>query len=458
MKSVNLQLELRVLRTITNTRSQKECSRLFAAVNADCFYTKSGKAIYSRIYTLMRERGELVGWGELKVDPVIPEIVREKVTDFKEKPIPSDKIDRAISILHKYRRIRSMIALSQHIVRRVNEKHVDIDQLTEETSKMIMENRAGQNVDSWFIHVGAKDGSDIKAVQKLLEYDPRRFIPTGLQAFDSVNFGIPRGSLWLIAGSTGSGKSVFVGQMAHNMARSGAKVCVVPLEMKNDEMLQRELSRLNTIEMQRLLDPRKLSKMEKENIVSRYERFSKKIRQMGGLLSLYAPEDDMTAEEILFGLKMFGYDVVLIDYIGLLKGVDGDDQWRAMRNVTRFAKRFASMNDMVIGVCAQLSDEGIIRYAKGMVEDASNAFFFHASDTTRETGVMWIDQKKARNQKKFRFPVSINYEMMQISDLSEEQKAAIDEKEDKKANKKSKGFKKSKGTSNNSTFDFDSDE
>ena len=462
MKLVSPQLELRIIRTITNTRSQRDAAKLFASIQADCFFTKAGKETYTRIFTLMKERGELVGWGELKVDPVISENVREKIRGFTEKPIPTESVDKAIRVLHKYRRMRTMLELSQSIVRELNKKKVDIDTLADSVSKQILETRTGQNVDSWFIHVGAKDKSDVKAVRKLLEYDPKRFIPTGIKAFDDINYGIPRGSLFLIGGNTGAGKSVVVGQLAHNMARAGARVCVVPLEMKNDEMLQREVARLTQIEMQRLIDPRQLSKMEKDNVISRYERFRDKLVRVGATMSLFSPEEDMTAEEVLFALKPFGYDIILIDYIGLLKGVDGDDQWRAMRNVTRFCKRYASMNDMVIAVCAQLSDEGIIRYAKGMVEDASNAFFFNATEATKETGVLWVDQPKARNQKKFKFPTLMQYSTMTWRDLNDEEKANLDEQQEAKKSRKNKKeeekFGKAKPSKKEKAFDFNSDE
>src|SRR5271154_3167808 len=131
MKLVSPQLELRVIRTICSTKSQKESAKLFASINAECFHTKAGKETYSRISTLMRERGEQVGWGELKVDPVVSENVREKIKNFSEKAIPIDSIDKAIRVLHKYRRMRSMLELSQFIVKELNKKKVDIEALAE---------------------------------------------------------------------------------------------------------------------------------------------------------------------------------------------------------------------------------------------------------------------------------------------------------------------------------------
>jgi KaiC/GvpD/RAD55 family RecA-like ATPase len=465
IKCVSLPLELRVIRTIASTRSQKEASKLFASLGVDCFATKSGKVCFARINTMLKERGELISWGELTTDPIIPEVVRERLVNFKEKAIPPESVDKAIRVLHKYRRMRSMLEMSQYIAREfTTKKTLDIEQLENKVSAKLVESKSktGTNSDNWFIHVGAKDRSDVKAVKKMLEYDPDRVIPTGIKAYDDKALGIPRTSLLLIGGSTGAGKSIVIGQLAHNMARAGARVAIVPLEMKNEQMLRREISRLTETDMSRLNDPRTLTKFEKGNILSRYEKFREKLVRVGATLSLFSPDEDLTAEEILMMLKPFGFDVIFIDYIGLLKGIDGDDQWKAMRNVTRFCKRYAAINDMIIAVAAQLNEEGLIRYAKGMVEDASNAFFFTANATTRETGIMWIDQPKARENLSFRFPVKIDYKTMTVKDLSDEERSEIDEKaekrKDKKGNKKLKFGQVKPSKNKDDKFDFNSDE
>jgi replicative DNA helicase len=444
VKLVSRELELRVIKTICAVKSQKEAAKLFSSVKVDSFYTKPGKECFNRVVTLLRERGELVGWGELCVDPVISEQARDKLKLFKEKSIPAEKVDRAIQVLDKYRRMRSLLQLSQDIVKSLEQKSIDVEALSDRAAKTLLEARTGANVNSWFVHVGAKDKSDIRLVKKLLQHDARRYIPTGIKAFDDRNQGIPRGSCFLLGGNTGAGKSVMIGQLGHNMSYRGAKVCIVPLEMKNEEMLQRELSRLTEIDMSRLTNQKQLSDMEKEQVLRRYRKFRDRLEKVGATLSLFSPDEDMTAEEILFALKPFGYDVIFIDYVGLLKGVDGDDQWKAMRNVTRFAKRFAAINDMVIAIAAQLSDEGIVRYARGMVEDASNAFFFTATAKSRETGIMWVKQPKARNQIAFDFPIAIDYAKMTIGDISEEQKQMIDEENESKGKSK-KGKKKKFG-------------
>jgi hypothetical protein len=48
--------------------------------------------------------------------------------------------------------------------------------------------------------------------------------------------------------------------------------------------------------------------------------------------------------------------------------MDADDQWKKLGSACRFAKRFAMANNNIVIVCAQVSEEGLIRYSKAMKE------------------------------------------------------------------------------------------
>ena len=460
-KLVSPSLELRVIKTLTKSSNQKESALLFSRIKEDCFQTTAGQQCFARIMTLLRERSELVSWGELCVDPVLNELVREKLTRFEEKAIPVEKIDRAVEVLHKYRRGRAFLKMSNHLVSSLQAKSLDVEKLTEDVTKMLLDARSNAaNVQDWFVDIGGDSKKDIREAKKLLINDEKRLIPTGIKAFDSRSGGIPRGSLFLLGGNTGSGKTIVVSQLSENMAKNGGRVCVVPLEMKNTEMLRRQLTRTADLELTRLANPKTLSSMEKDQAIERFRKMREKIKRMNGLLSLFSPEEDMTAEEILILVQTKDYDVVIIDLVTMLKGVDGDDQWRAMRNVTRFCKRYAAIHDIVIVLVCQISDEGMVRYSKGMVEDSSNAWFFRATAQSRETGVVWIDQPKARESETFKFPIVIDYPRMVVRDLTDEENEQATKAKEKPKHgdkKKLEKFTKIKHDKKESDDFFDTD-
>ncbi len=453
MKVVSPLLELQVIKTLTMPATAKETAKVFALINEECFYTKTARDCFSRIKALMKSKGVRTSWGELCNDPLIDENTRRKLRDFKEKAISVESLAKAVNLLFKYRQMRILLELSNTIQKQLDDSKVDVPALIEISQKRLAKATINADVEKWFIHIGAKDKSDLKEVRKLLKPDPKAFIPTGFKEFDEQNHGIPRGSLMLLAGPTGAGKSLLAGQLALNMSRIGAAVCVVPMEMKNEEMLQRTLGNISSIEMQKIIFPKVLTDLEKKRIISRYKKLRNKIKSMGGRFSLFSPDQDLTAEESVLILSAYDFDVEIYDYVSLFKGVDGDDQWREMKNVTRFLKRYASINRKVVILCAQLSEEGLIRYSKGMVEDASNAFFMQPSDKTRETGVMLIDQPKARNQKKFKFPLLFDYEQMTVRDLTNKEKRDLDNEKKKNITDQKKGKKQA----DDEFFDDDED-
>ena len=117
-------------------------------------------------------------------------------------------------------------------------------------------------------------------------------------------------------------------------------------------------------------------------------------------------------------LHPYDYEVICIDYISLLKGVDGDDAWRKLNEASRAAKVYASTHNKVVILLAQLNDEGSLRYSKGLLDHFNNAWFFVANQNTKERGFVSVTQPKARNADPTPFDLEIEYEYMAIGESS----------------------------------------
>lgn len=205
-------------------------------------------------------------------------------------------------------------------------------------------------------------------------------------------------------------------QLCKNMSEYAESVAYVPLEMTEHESSARLMSNLSKVPMSKILQ-KKLAPGEKKAIKKSYMDYVTSLKKSGNRFTIFSPEEDLTAEEILLLLKPYNHKVIVIDYISLLKGVDGEDSWQQLGKVARMCKIYAKNNNVIIILLVQINKEGEVRYSKALVEHANNALFFVATDETREAGVLNIKQVKSRNQAMFDFQLANDPETMTISDI-----------------------------------------
>lgn len=444
-------LELRAIKTLTQA-PQNVRSYLLSSLNPECFDWSPTQEAFTRIATLARERGMLCSWEEILQDPILTNDSRQALEDYTKKPL-QDKADvqRLIGLLHKYRRIRVLNAGARHVIKQLQSESIDIDRLVQHQSDVATAARMSGDVEDWFLRIGSKDQKHRKAaaqvVKDVLRPKARLYIPTGFKAFDNLNLGIFRGSAWLISGTTGGGKSTIANQIRINMARSGAKVGFVPLEMNMREMMQRRLANIGNFPMQQILDAENMPENDVAHLVKAFKKYRARIERVGGADEDFVPEEDMTIEDVLYALRPYGYDIIVIDYVGLLKGMSGDRQWERLAEGLRFAKRFATINNAIVCVCAQFDQDGIVRYSRGMVENATNAWTWVYDEAARETGICEIKQPKARQQRSFNFPLVFDFEHMRVRDLTEEEKNGYTSNDYRDSTRKSNAHR-SEGESN----------
>jgi hypothetical protein len=188
--------------------------------------------------------------------------------------------------------------------------------------------------------------------------------------------------------------------------------------MTATQTMDRLMGILTGLEVNKI-SQKKLSSGEKKVVKDTYRQYVATLKQNNTRYTIYEPEEDVSIEEVLLTLKPHGYKVILIDYISLLKGADGDDQWRQLGNIARFAKVFAKNNNCIVVLLCQVSEEGKIRYAQAIAEHSNNAWIWTMPGEESETSIMDIRQIKARNQHRFNFQLLSNNLTMRISDLDE---------------------------------------
>ena len=257
----------------------------------------------------------------------------------------------------------------------------------------------------------------------MLSHKRPKVVRSGFRDFDLVNGGFLPGSLVVLAATTGGGKSAMSVQLALNMVKTGHNVCIVPLEMSTKEVLSRAVSNISDITVGKYLYPPlndnkpPLTKKEIQRTKDRWGAFEKLLVSLKSSLRIYEPEADLTMDELLTVLQPHNDTVVIVDYISLLRGVDGDDSWRQLGNAARLAKIWARNNKRVVILIAQLSEQGAIKYSRTIKEHADNMWSWIYTEENKETGILEITQQKARNQREFNFQLGHDFSVMKLFDL-----------------------------------------
>jgi replicative DNA helicase len=400
---------------------------LLGTTKTDMFYIPHWREVYVRIKTLVKERNKLPNDIDILHDPVITSEIKSalKASAFYlgEQPVITD-LDSCRSATEKlvdYQKKRKLhefhSSLGETLIKGAFDTKSVVQSLSDKLSAL---NTNNDDFISSILKVTDKEESG-KLIDKILSSRDNIYIPTGFAKFDAINKGLPRGGLTLVAASTGGGKSLTALHMAKTQAEAGLRVCLVSLEMDDFELMERRFSSVTGLTLTSLKNILNLTKREKERARETFLKYQDRLLEVGGCEDYKCKMNNLTIEELLYGLKPFNYDVIIIDYLGLLKGFGGEDQWRKMSEAARFCKVFAADNNIQVIALAQVDKEGELRYSKGMLEHANNAFSWVMTKKGRESGIVEIEQKKARMAEAFPFYIKMNFSTMTISEVSDDE-------------------------------------
>lgn len=439
LKIVSPKVELAVLRGMTH-KDRKISGTLMGAVSAEHFHSPESVEIYQALTRSMKELGQVPSFRVLINDPELSEEARDHFRDSSAVVQTIADAKKAAATLNKYRQKRGLFNLTAMIAERLKAAKIDLDKTQHDASTALAAIRSRKSGDDSFVHFG-KNSSAMKLVNSVLDDDiGESIIPTGVKAFDDESMGMARGALFTIGANSGGGKSVVASALAVNMASMGYKVVLVPLEMSKKEMTARIMANVCNVDLTKLLG-QKFVGDEKEKIRRKFKRWSKRTKEIGGQYTIFKPDEDLTIEEIYASLSAFHADVVIIDYIGLLKGVDGDDQVRALGQVARYAKINAENTNRVNVLCCQLNDDGKIKYSRAIAEHSANCWIWKATeDSKAEGGVTKVEQLKSRNSRGFPFLMRIAYNTMRVYDVDVDDDDAKDAHEEVSGKKKRKAL------------------
>lgn len=417
MKLLSLEAERNAIRGLCS-EDARVSGLLLGSVREEHFHSGSCREGFKRILRQAKNHGEVPTFDELKTDPALSEQTRKFLAKIKEPERYTKKgIKKLTGTLEQFRQIRSIYFHSKEMLEELSKDKIDLAELIDKQSEVLTHVRSTTSKAK--VHHFGKGNNLDKVVKELLLGDRPPVVPTGFKAWDDTNGGFLPGSMVLLASTTGGGKSTMANAILKNQAKRGHKVCLVPLEMDVTQTFARTLSDISKIKVGEIVQ-KKLTKNERNKVWKDYKRTAREIEELDGRFSLFVPDHDMTLEEMLFVLKPYNFGTICIDYISLIKGVGtSDNSVKALGEIARAAKVYAVQTGTTIILCGQLSDEGKVKYARAIAENADVAWLWDYTDENRETGLIDIRTAKSRNLVPLNFQLGHDYSTMSIYDVED---------------------------------------
>ena len=197
-------------------------------------------------------------------------------------------------------------------------------------------------------------------------------------------------------------------------------VAKISFEMSKRQEVNRLLSNISSIHYTKFAQGL-LTKDDKRNAYNAHVKFNKFGIKNGCRYATICPEKGMTIEDVFITMKPFGFNVIGIDYVSLLKGVSVDNMWRIMGEVCAKAKMYSRANRCLVILLCQLDDDtDKIRYSNAMKENADVVWHWNYSkEEVRATHVIEINTSKARDGELIKFPLAERFEFMQVENPSD---------------------------------------
>jgi len=264
--------------------------------------------------------------------------------------------------------------------------------------------------------------------------------------FDAVLGGVARQELVLIGGKRGSGKSITSSNIFVHQYETGYSSLYFSIEMTAYEVMERNLSILAGVDLQRLKQNRLTDEEVLKVVKTRAEMFEEadqsvlefmrhrdrfkfeetlvrnyQLKQNNQMIIV--DDRDLTISSIdlhigkakaKFGEKL---QVVVVDYLNQIV-IEGSDMydWKPQIEVSKKLKNLARKYEIVLVSPYQIDASGEARFAKGILDAADIALVMEAHD--KSTNAISFETTKIRGGKEMIFTCPIDWDTLRISPQS----------------------------------------
>lgn len=415
MKSYDANIELQILKSALES-AQKY--KILSQVTVEHFGSDSSREVYNRIMSLVGSGKIPPSSDVMKGDGALSAPAQAFIGSPNARVLSTEHdIDAALEILGKYRKGRLLLASITDAISVLKADDPNIDGVVAGLETALQRCHSGSRRDE-MLHINADNLPNLlKVFDDQFNSPIDDVIPSGFKEFDKKTGGFRKKNVIALASVPGGGKSAMAEQMAINQYMMGHNVCICTWEMDKDELLGRMWSCLSKVNHSDI-NLRRINAKTKMHVREKWEEFVKS-SGLKNRLTFFYPEREMNVPEIAMELKPFGYDIIYIDYIGLLKQDPNKQMWESLGDHARSAKLAANSLNAAVVLLAQFDDESNkLKYSKAIVANAHFVWAWDNNEEERQSGVVKIRQLKARNAEVYEFYLQRDFSTMTFGDYS----------------------------------------
>lgn len=214
-------------------------------------------------------------------------------------------------------------------------------------------------------------------------------------------------ALYVFAGETNVGKSIFLGNIASNIASQGKTVLIITLEMSELVYAKRLSSNITKIPMRSLRD-------ESMTLKQQIEEISKNTPDCRIVIKEFPPST-VTCHQLQAFIKSVTtkgvkFDAIVVDYVNLIKSTIGNNSYERVKYATEHLRALSYTFSCPIITATQLNRSGYnvnnpgldtIGESMGLAATADVIIGIYQDEEDKELGIVKMNMMKNRFGAKF---------------------------------------------------------
>lgn len=238
----------------------------------------------------------------------------------------------------------------------------------------------------------------IQDIENNINKTEDRSLYTGYFDLDSLTDGLHNGEFTVIGARPGVGKTTFALQLGENISEKGKKVVYVSLEMSEEQLIQKIISKITRINSRKIRN----GDLEEKQLIDVSEACVK-ISELPISILTKANTIQQIEIEARRMKNRNELDLLIIDYLQLLRNVGSfKNREQEVANISRTLKLLSlELNIPIIALCqlnrnASKNEPTLadIRESGALEQDADNVIFIYSEN--EEEDIVTVDLQKQR--------------------------------------------------------------